>query len=204
MKRSHGLLTSIVACSFTLMACGPMPAEHELSQARIDIDVPLEDIEGEIVKDLIEQLADLSLRGGKTQVSLDEIASMFPVPDDFAQYVDLVLDGRNEIVDVECRELRCVASSTGRRTQFRVDDVNIPILGSPTIIIEPTVRINYRFNEELTVLEACRISGIRARTGLITQNVDGAFVAVDDNGDPAKIFVDVGVSGSYPSQDCDF
>lgn len=202
--RTSLMFVSMLSCSLMATACGPNPADSDQSSPRIDIDVPTENIPADVLKNVIWDLADMSLKGEKVEVSFADFLAKVPLPADFEPYADLILDSRDEMMEIECQGFSCVGSSSGRDIQFKLDNVDIPILGNPTILLSPSIKVNYRFNEDLSLLELCRISGIRVRSGLITQNVDGAKIVMGKDDQVESIKVDVGFAGSYPINSCDF
>ncbi|MFW7379113.1 MAG: hypothetical protein ACOH5I_09930 [Oligoflexus sp.] len=202
--RSAKILGSMLACTFAFTACGPNPLVEDVSTPRIEIDIPPDGLEPGEMKQLIVDLYSISAKNRKTQLTIHEFFNIIPVPSELDPYMDQIIASRDEMITIECQELSCVGSSSGTQAQIKLEDVNIPILGNPTVVIQPDIRVKYRFDETLSMLEVCAVNGLRVRSGFLAQNVDGALIVLDENDEPQTLKADVGLGGSYPSKDCDF
>lgn len=198
MRKSLGFCLGLSASLF-LASCG---SSEQVSQPKVNIDIPTEDLPQDVVEQIISDLAELSVEGGLAEVAFEDILAVLPEIDVIAPYVDLIVNSRDPMVKVQCQDLKCVAVSTGEKLSFKLEDVDIPVLGKPTVVIEKNLRFEYRFLEDLSGVEVCKIEGLKARSGFISQNVDGLILDILPEGGFKSALVDVGLGGDYPSKNC--
>ncbi len=202
MSRSLALVS--VALGLTL-ASGHASAEIHIAsdnpvQDRLNIDIPTKDITAEDVSGIIQGFASF-IKEGHTDVPITQVSSSIKVPAEFEAVLQKLIASRDATAGVDCIGRKCVITSTGQATNFKVDGVSIPVLGTPNIYVEKTVEIYAEVAADETKAEICRINGLSVKAGLIKSTVDGMLVQLD--GDAVKTFrVDAGAGGDYPNDNC--
>jgi hypothetical protein len=186
-----------------MVSCGRQPVPEQTSTPHFDIDLPKDEVPSDNLRAFMDDLSALAINQ-ISEVTVAEMVEIARLPEEFAPYIDLVLAKRNEMVSMQCEGLKCQAVNSGESFEFTIEEVDVPVLGKPKVTVGETVTFNYRFNEELQVLEACRIKGIKVKSGFLKPALDGAYVELDINDVVQELKADVSVGGSYPSKDCDF
>jgi hypothetical protein len=169
---------------------------------RTNIDIPTDTFTYEQASEVINGFADW-VKEGKTEVVFSDILKEVRVPGDFQKIVQKVVDSRAESATVLCHDQKCKITSPGTPITFKVDGVDLPIVGTPSITLAKTINIYTRVSENRQTLEICRIEGVNIKVSILNPTLDGAIIEVE-NGAVKNIRVDAGSGGDYPTQDCDF
>lgn len=198
-------------CSLIILAACGRPVPEATSTQHLDIDVPKDDIDPQDIKELTAALNPFIIEG-KSQVNFKELAAQVNVTGDFKVLFDQLVASRDDMIDVECKGRKCIATSTGSDFSFK-PPVSLPVVGTPTIYLAKNIKLYAELSDDLAHLEICRIDGIRVKVSLFTQNVEGALIETEtvpakegeEETTSIKTFkIDSGVGGSYPSTSCQF
>jgi len=200
MKSS--ILGTILILSLGMLAsCGQAPTKST-SEVKFDIDLPKDDIDPADIQKLLIGFGTF-VQDGENKVSLDDFAASIDVQGSFKTILAEIVASRDTFADVNCVGRRCQIVTLGKDYSFKLESVNIPVLGTPTVTLGKRVEIFAELSEDLQRFNVCRINGLKVKTGFLTPNVDGLLIElVSDSLDTIKI--DAGPGGAYPSDSCRF
>lgn len=199
MKKALASLT-LTAGLLSLNACGRMESPAENSTVKFDIDVDKSSVNPLIIKELLIGLGGF-VHEGRNSVPLADVLGKVTIQGGFKQTLDKIVSSRDEFTDVTCVGRKCHVISLGDEFSFVLEGVKIPVLGTPTLQLAKRIEIDAVFSEDGQKLEACKMVGIKAKTGILTSAAEGALIEVV--GDVLKTLkVDVGAAGTYPNNSC--
>jgi hypothetical protein len=198
--------TSILGAGFIISlgiiaACGRPPLEST-SQVKFDIDLPKDDIDPVDVQELLLGFGGI-VQEGVNRVSLADFAASINVQGSFKGILDEIVQSRDAYADVTCEGRRCQIVTLGKDFSFKLESVSIPVLGIPTVTLGKRVEIFAELSEDLQRFNACRISGLKVKSGFLTPNVDGLLIELG-SGSLNTIKIDAGPGGAYPNDACRF
>jgi hypothetical protein len=185
-----------------LLGCGDNAQQHpEASQTSMDVSVPKE---GVVTP---EQLKNVNVgfsgfvRNGKYEVDTKELVESMKINGPLGEMIPSILETREPTTSLECKDRRCRVISLGENFSFLASWINIPLFGKPTIFLAKVIMLELTISDDAMKTEICRLSGIRAKAGMLDANVDGLKFELE--GDAIKEFVlDTGSGGSYPTNNC--
>ena len=132
---------------------------------------------------------------------LVDLVAKIGVDDEMKKIFAEILPTREPLAQTNCRGRRCWVRSLGNEHTFRIESIDIPVLGSPIITLGKQIDLILELSEDLSRLEVCRIEGIKAKTGAVNNRVDGLLI--EKQGALIKTLrIDVGAGGDYPIKDC--
>jgi hypothetical protein len=176
------------------------PERETPLEERINIDIPKDEIEAAEIDQLLGAIAPY-VQDGAQKVPLADVAAKIEIDGDFKEILNQIIPTRETFANVSCKARRCSVSSIGNEFTFRIESINIPILGVPVVTLGKEIDLILELSEDLTRFEICRIEGIKARVGAVNNRVDGALI--EKEGELIKTLkIDVGVGGDYPKKDC--
>jgi hypothetical protein len=114
-----------------LASCGRPPIESR-SEVKFDIDLPKDDIEPADVQNLLLGF-DTFIQEGSNRVSLADFAATINVQGSFKAILDEIVKSRDALADMSCVGRRCQIVTLGKDFSFKLESVNIPVLGTPTV-----------------------------------------------------------------------
>ncbi len=190
------------ACLPLLFAfgCGQNPAT---SQEKVDFSVNTSKVtadDTQDIKDLLKVLTPLA-EDGERKVSLKEVLGNLEIGEQFGSLVKQILSARSNDADVQCHDRLCKVVSQGEAFSFKPEGDGIPILGMPTIYLDPTITAELQLTADGQRLEVCKIDGLQAKLGSITTPIDGLLMQLDQE-TVKSLVIDVGIGGSYPNANC--
>lgn len=196
-------LSSRVLClAFVLplfSACGPLPAEPT-SELKVDFDIPKDDIDPADIEELLGGIGSF-VQQGSHLVTLTDLVERINVEGGFKSTLLDIVATRDKQASVDCTGRKCRIITTGRDFTFKLDSVSIPVLGSPTIMLERRIEIFAELSEDEQRFNACSITGVKVKTGFLTPNVDGTLIELDGN-QIKTLSIDAGPAGNYPNRSC--
>jgi|GEM_PF-4564302 len=199
--KSSMLAIGLVLASGILASCG-QPLAEPSSAVKFDIDLPKDDIDPADIQELLTGFGTF-VQEGSNKVSLADFAASINVEGSFKTILAEIVATRESTADVDCVGRRCKIVTVGSNYSFKLDGVSIPVLGTPTVTLGKRVEIFAELSEDLQRFNACRISGLKVKTGFLTPNVDGLLIEV--TGDALNtIKIDAGPGGTYPNETCRF
>ncbi len=197
MKSSISIVLATCLSLSSLAARAETAAEV---QDRINIDIPKDEVTPEEIDQLLGAIAPF-IQEGVHKVPLADVASKIQIDGDFKDILAKILPSREALADVSCVGRRCLVQSLGNEFTFRLESINIPVLGVPVVTLAKQIDMVLDLNEDLTRFEICRIEGVKAKVGAVNNRVDGALIEKD--ADTVKTLkIDVGVGRDYPKKDC--
>ncbi len=198
MKNSM-LAIGFMFASGILASCG-QPLAEPSSEVKFDIDLPKDDIDPADIQKLLTGFGTF-VQEGSNNVSLADFAASINVQGSFKTILDDIVRTRDTNADVSCVGRRCRIVTLGSEYSFKLETVNIPVLGTPTVTLGKRVEIFAELTEDLQRFNACRINGLKVKTGFLTPNVDGLLIELA--GDTLNtIKIDAGPGGAYPNEGC--
>lgn len=193
------LAIGFLCASGILASCGKPPVQPS-SEVKFDIDLPKDDIDPADIQKLLTGFGTF-VQEGSNKVSLADFAASINVQGSFKTILDEIVRTRNTQADVTCVGRRCQIVTLGSDYSFKLESVNIPVLGTPTVMLGKRVEIFAELTEDLQRFNACRMSGLKVKTGFLTPNVDGLLIELA--GDALNtIKIDAGPGGVYPNEGC--
>ena len=169
---------------------------------RINIDIPTKDMKPAELNKIVETISDY-IAEGKSKVAMAEVVTRLNIEGDFKKTMEQILASREELADLECQGRSCKLISLGDELTFRIEKVDLPILGVPTVQLSPEIAIHFAISEDLEHFEACQVEGIKVKTGFLNNRFDGFLI--EQAADEIKTFkVDAGAGGDYPDVSCKF
>ncbi|MBC7659086.1 MAG: hypothetical protein H7249_05195 [Chitinophagaceae bacterium] len=169
---------------------------------RFNIDIPATQIDPIMIQDAINK-ASAFIVEGKREVPIQEALASIAIPPQYQALVDKIAASRNPTADVECLGRKCKITSLGQELSFKVDGLNIPILGVPVVYLNKVVEFYTQVSLDESRAEVCRITGVAIKAGFTKPTLDGALLEMN-KGVVKTARMDAGTGGDYPSLSCDF
>lgn len=169
---------------------------------RLNINIPTDQVTVEQATSLIDFFAS-SIVEGKTEVVLADELAKVEIPAEYQALVNKVVASRNPSAFVECLGRQCKITSSGSALDFKIDGVTLPVVGTPSVSLSKEIAIYTQVSEDGLSAEICRLEGVAVKVGFIKSAVEGALISVED-GAIKSFFVDAGIGGSYPTNNCNF
>jgi hypothetical protein len=166
----------------------------------IDIDIPKDQTTPEQLQRVGLGLRK-ALKEGTEQVPLKHIVDMLELQGPVLDVIPGILESHPGPITVTCRGLICNGTSSGKAHSFVADFINIPIFGTPTVYLEPSITMELTLSADGQSLEICKITGIHAKASNLGGNIDGFIFKIKDQ-EIETLKIDVGFGGRYPNDRC--
>lgn len=192
---------SVLVGLLATSACGRLERVPEpTSTVKFDIDVDKNSVDPKNIKGLLAGLAGF-VKEGTGKVTLGDLLATIENDGVFKRTLTKIVATREVQADVTCAGRNCHVISKGQEFSFVLEGVKIPVLGTPTVQLSKQIDLYATISEDGQSIDACKILGIKAKTGILTNAVNGAAIAVD--ADVLKTLkVGVGAGGTYPNTSC--
>lgn len=196
-----GVALGLCVASLYLGGAALPQSEEDL---RINIDIPKDDVEVADIEKLISGL-NAFVSEGKTRVKLADVVAALQVDEgsSLKQILEDIVASREELADLDCSGRVCKVTTFGNELTFKLESINIPVLGVPVVTLGKRVDLFLEVSEDLNRLESCRIQGVKAKTGILNNNVDGFLIEKTDS-EVTTLKIDAGIGGDYPKNNCRF
>lgn len=193
------ILASVLGSSLVLLGCGGA-ADTPTSEVKFNIDVPKDNIDPADIAELLSGLGSFVQEGSRA-VALADVVERINVSGSFKTTLQQIVESRDKDATVTCTGRKCLVVSNGQKFNFKLEGVSIPVLGTPSISLSQRIELQLELSADEQHFNACRISGMKVNTGILSPNVDGALIKLE-NGQLNTLKIDAGPGGDYPNTSC--
>jgi hypothetical protein len=184
--------------NFLLFSCGSSTEKQSQPLVNIELKstgITLEEVE--TTHGIFEKVAATN----KSSIDVSEVLGLLGVlaPQNLSEIADELALNYVDGMDFVCAKgSHCSGKAKGKEMEVTLENVDAAGFKDPTLIFAESIEVDFQVLPGL--LEICRISGIKVKSG-ISANFDGLLLEFDEL-EVKKATIDIGAFGSYPSKSC--
>lgn len=169
-------LTIVMSAVLMMTSCGTRPSQPS-SKLNVDIRVPVNQINSQGLRELMQSLETIVNNGAKGTLSISQLLAVIPFTE---SELGVIHQSRSAQADISCAGNICVGTNSGGAMEIDASQMNIPTIGVPHIAIAEDIEFKFRVDTK-NVIDICSITGFSVRKLVFWSELHAANVKLDEN-----------------------